>query len=118
MTPPHLGDLDAYPVHSHLLAPWSELSHMFLLEVNRGCGRGCRFCAAGFIYRPLRGTALWTCGPRSSPESGRAKIGLVGTAVSDHPGLKDLFARNHRHRQVPGHSSIRADCADAELLPS
>ena len=104
ITPPHLADLDAYPVHSRLLAPGSEFSHMFLLEVNRGCGRGCRFCAAGFIYRPLRHRSVASLADQLQVglNSG-AKIGLVGTAVTDHPDLKNLLAPDHRRRRAGGH---------------
>jgi radical SAM superfamily enzyme YgiQ (UPF0313 family) len=117
ITPPHLADLDAYPVHSHLLAPGSEFSHMFLLEVNRGCGRGCRFCAAGFIYRPLRHRSVASLADQLQVglNSG-AKIGLVGTAVTDHPDLKNLLGRITATGGQVGISSIRADCADAELF--
>ncbi len=117
ITPPHLAHLDAYPVHSRLLAPGSEFSRMFLLEINRGCGRGCRFCAAGFIYRPLRHRSLASLKDQlqAGLDTG-AKIGLVGTAVTDHPDLKDLLRRLTGTGGQVGLSSIRADCADAELF--
>jgi radical SAM superfamily enzyme YgiQ (UPF0313 family) len=117
VTPPHPDNLDTYPVCSRLLAPGSEFSRMFLLEVNRGCGRGCRFCAAGFIYRPLRHRS-----PASLQDqlqvglASGAKIGLVGTAVTDHPDLKDLLRQITAVPRQVGISSIRADCADAELF--
>ena len=105
------------PSHSRLLAPGSEFSRMFLLEINRGCGRGCRFCAAGFIYRPLRHRSLASLKDQlqAGLDTG-AKIGLVGTAVTDHPDLKDLLRRLTGTGGQVGLSSIRADCADAELF--
>ena len=42
--------------HSQVLTPQAEFSDLYLTELGRGCSRGCRFCAAGFIYRPPR---LW-----------------------------------------------------------
>ncbi len=115
--PPHLADLETYPVFSRLQAPGAEFSRMFLLEVNRGCGRGCRFCAAGFIYRPLRHRSLASLQDQlpTAPAT-RTKIGLVGTAVSDHPDLKNLLRRLTAAARPVGISSIRADCADLELF--
>ncbi len=110
-------DLDAHPVHSRLLAPGSEFSRMFLLEINRGCGRGCRFCAAGFIYRPLRHRSLASLQDQlQAGLNSRAKIGLVGTAVTDHPDLREICRRITAAGGQVGISSIRADCADAELF--
>lgn len=115
--PPHLMNLDAYPVHSRLLAPGGEFSRMFLVEINRGCGRGCRFCAAGFIYRPPRSRSAATLHDqvRLGLATG-AKIGLVGTAVADHPEILDLCRWITTAGQQVGLSSIRADCADRELF--
>jgi radical SAM superfamily enzyme YgiQ (UPF0313 family) len=117
VTPPHLSYLDAYPVVSRLQTPGGEFSRMFLLEVNRGCGRGCRFCAAGFIYRPLRHRSLAALEEQLlATLDPQVKIGLVGTAVSDHPDLKNLLRRLTAAGRPVGLSSLRADCADSELF--
>ena len=47
-------DLDAYPTTSQLLTQETVFGDMFLVEASRGCEWGCRFCAAGFMYRPVR----------------------------------------------------------------
>jgi radical SAM superfamily enzyme YgiQ (UPF0313 family) len=113
----HLPELAPYPTHSHLLAPQSEWGEMFLVETGRGCSRGCRFCAAGFIYRPPRERPLeelWTQAAQGI--MARRKIGLVGAAVSDHPAVKELCRKILDSGGDIGISSLRADSADAELF--
>jgi radical SAM superfamily enzyme YgiQ (UPF0313 family) len=114
---PHLLDLAPYPTHSHLLAPQSQWGEMFLVETGRGCSRGCRFCAAGFVYRPPRERALDDLAAQVQPglAAGR-KIGLVGAAISDHPGVKELCRTVLNAGGELGISSLRADSADAELF--
>jgi radical SAM family uncharacterized protein len=72
-------DLDAHNAGSVILTPNTEFADLALAEAIRGCGRKCRFCAAGYIDLPPR--------PRDVklPEGGR-RVGLVGSAVFDHPG--------------------------------
>ncbi len=114
---PHLAELASYPTHSHILAPRSEWGEMFLVETGRGCSRGCRFCAAGFIYRPPRERDLedlWVQAQQGLTE--KRKIGLVGAAVSDHPGMKELCGKILAQGGTLGISSLRADSADAELF--
>jgi radical SAM superfamily enzyme YgiQ (UPF0313 family) len=64
---------------------------MALTEVSRGCSRGCRFCAAGFLYLPPRERSLERLRQQvDAGRCGREKIGLVGAAVSDYPHFGEL----------------------------
>jgi radical SAM superfamily enzyme YgiQ (UPF0313 family) len=107
---------DAPPV-SGLLTPETEFGDKSLIETGRGCPRSCRFCAAGSVYRPPRF--------RREQELRRAiettlesanRIGLLGTAVSDLPGLQNLTDKIVKHGKQFSLSSIRADRITGELL--
>ena len=73
-----------------------------MVEVARGCGRKCRFCAAGHINRPVR--------PRNVDiGAGRGRLGLVGAAVFDHASAKEICERIvHAGREFTV-SSVRLD---------
>ena len=47
-------DLHRYNASAQIVTPNTEFSNMFLTEAARGCGQGCRFCFAGYAYRPVR----------------------------------------------------------------
>ncbi len=49
-----MRSLPDYDTTSTLYTPDTEFSNMHLMEIARGCGRGCRFCLAGYVYRPAR----------------------------------------------------------------
>src|SRR4030042_3847889 len=49
-----LAELDSVATTSVILTPDTEFSNMYLIEIARGCGWGCRFCLAGFQFRPFR----------------------------------------------------------------
>ncbi|MEJ2201787.1 MAG: radical SAM protein, partial [Desulfuromonadaceae bacterium] len=86
-----LPDLDAWPSRSFVLTEQTEFSDMALTEVSRGCARGCRFCAAGFLYLPPRERSLANL--LEQVELGlcqREKVGLVGAAISDYSRSTDL----------------------------
>lgn len=86
-----LADLDLAASRSFVQTEHTEFGDMALTEVSRGCSRGCRFCAAGYIYLPPRERSLANL--IEQVETGlcqRRKIGLVGAAVTDYPQIAEL----------------------------
>lgn len=65
---------------------------MGLVEVGKGCGRHCRFCAAGYAYRPTRYAAYGALVSKIDEAlDRRGKVGLVGSAVADHPDIERIM---------------------------
>ncbi|MCX7970308.1 MAG: B12-binding domain-containing radical SAM protein [Negativicutes bacterium] len=109
-------DLDRYDGGAVFYGGESVFDDMFLLEIARGCGRGCGFCLAGSIYRPprfRRRQGLLAAARRAVGVCSR--VGLVGTAVADHPQLKDLIADLLTIGLESSPASLRADRVDGEL---
>lgn len=77
-----------------LIVPFGEIVHdRITLEVFRGCIRGCRFCQAGFIYRPVREKScdeLLRIADTLIDKTGYEEISLCSLSTSDYTGLKDL----------------------------
>jgi len=110
-------DLDRFPTHSTLFTPDTELKEMALVEVNRGCPRGCRFCAACFVYHPFRNRSfslLETSAKEALAREGR--IGLAGTAVSDYPDLLPLCRGIVAEQGGISLGSLRLDNITPELI--
>jgi radical SAM superfamily enzyme YgiQ (UPF0313 family) len=76
---------------SSILTPHTEMSLKYLVEISRGCPCMCRFCWAGYNYLPVRGfprTQIVDRAREVRPHAGR--IGLVSTAVCDHPEIEGI----------------------------
>ena len=103
------------PSGSAILTPLTEFKAMFLMELNRGCPRRCRFCATRAIYHPFRNRALATLMLEADQglQQGH-RIGLVGSALGDHPGFNELCAYITTKGGEIAISSLRADVVTAE----
>ncbi|HSQ77579.1 MAG TPA: TIGR03960 family B12-binding radical SAM protein [Nitrospirota bacterium] len=107
-------DFNASPAATVVLTPNTEFSDMYLSEITRGCGRHCRFCMAGYIYLPPRNLSIANAeGQAAKADDLCGKIGLVGAALSDYPGIGELCAAIHGGVSI---SSLRADSVSEALI--
>jgi radical SAM superfamily enzyme YgiQ (UPF0313 family) len=76
---------------SVILTPHTEMSMKYMVEISRGCPCMCRFCWAGYNYLPVRGFTRKELVARAREVRGAtSKIGLVSTAVCDHPEIEGI----------------------------
>jgi radical SAM superfamily enzyme YgiQ (UPF0313 family) len=76
---------------SVILTPNTEMSMKFMVEISRGCPCMCRFCWAGYNYLPVRGFSRREIVDRAREVRAHTnKIGLVSTAVCDHPEIEGI----------------------------
>lgn len=105
-----VGEPSRTPSHSAILTPLTEFKEMFLIEVNRGCPRGCRFCAARGLYSPFRNRDIDVLIREAALGlDSEKKIGLVGSALADHPRFTELCEYIVANGGRISIASIRAD---------
>ncbi len=101
-------NLDDFPVHSVILTPDTELGDLYLIEIERGCNWGCRFCLVGSAFSPMRFRSIDRL--IAQAEQGlkyRKRLGLVGPSVSDHPQFEELLTRLQQMGAELSVSSLR-----------
>jgi radical SAM superfamily enzyme YgiQ (UPF0313 family) len=82
----------ALPPVTPILTKNTEFPQTALVEISRGCPWGCRFCLAGYLYRPHRAWPAQSILKALEPFLVKgAKVGLVSPAVADHPELMNLL---------------------------
>ncbi|WP_131769832.1 TIGR03960 family B12-binding radical SAM protein [Candidatus Protofrankia californiensis] len=118
-----VSDLDAWPYPKAPLVPLAETVHERMsVEIFRGCTRGCRFCQAGMITRPVRERTIDTIGAmvdRGLEASGFTEVGLLSLSSADHTeigeiakGLADRYEGTHTSLSLP---STRVDAFNVTL---
>jgi len=112
-----LARTDDYDTVSMVRTVNTEFGEMALLEVGKGCGRGCRFCMEGEIYRPVRHRHMDAILRAADTALQRGKrIGLVGACVSDYPWIDELMAALRAKGVEVSLSSVRADSLSPGLV--
>jgi radical SAM family uncharacterized protein len=116
-------DLDAWPYPKKPLVPLAETVHeRYSVEIFRGCTRGCRFCQAGMITRPVRERDITTIGDmveNGLKQSGFEEVGLLSLSSADHSeiaevakGLGDRYEGSNVSLSLP---STRVDAFNITL---
>ncbi|MBC8205512.1 radical SAM protein [bacterium] len=104
------------PLHSAVITPDSHFGDMFLIEAGRGCPRKCRFCASCHIHRyeyHPPADLIETVKRHINPP---ALVGLIGSALSDYPYLKELIGYLAGNGYKISTSSLRVDAVDDTIL--
>ncbi len=117
-------DMDKSYYPAKTIVPSTEIvQDRVTLELFRGCIRGCRFCQAGYVYRPVRNRSEELCmryGVEACNDSGYQEVTLSSLSTSDYPHLTELCddlesfcSQRHVNLSLP---SLRADNFSMSLM--
>ena len=117
-------DLDTAAFPEKMIVPFQEIIHdRIMLEVMRGCTRGCRFCQAGMLYRPVRERRVETLtklAEKLTKSTGYDEISLSSLSTGDYSCLpqltRELNARFEKERVSLSLPSLRLDKPLSESL--
>ncbi len=112
-----VGKPDIPLAHTTVLTPDTEFGDLFLIEVQRGCQWGCRFCAAGFMYRYPRYDALESLKRRIDLGlKYRKKVGLIAGDLLGHDAIHEILAYIDSKGGGFSPSSVRLNAFTPEII--
>ena len=119
-----VGDLNEVPFPDTPIIPYGKPVHDRLrLEISRGCTRGCRFCQAGIIYRPVRERSLkklLSLSDASVAATGYEDISLLSLSTGDYscilPLMENMMSRYANHRIAISLPSLRAGTLTPSMM--
>ncbi len=113
----YLENLNATTTATSILTNDAAFKNIFLIETLKGCPHGCRFCSAGFIYRPPRIYPAQNIKDAIESTLGQTdKIGFVSSAIADHPDIEHICDFGLSQNFKLSFSSLRADKLNDKLI--
>ena len=110
-------NLDDFDTRSVILTEDTELGDSYLIETERGCARGCRFCLVNSAYAPMRFRSLDKILKQAwEGLHSRRRIGLLGPTVTDHPRINELLAGLNEMNAEISISSLRIDTLSESII--
>ncbi|MDD5542973.1 MAG: TIGR03936 family radical SAM-associated protein [Acidobacteriia bacterium] len=119
----YVNNISDYPFPSDLIVPFGEIVHdRISVEIARGCLDGCRFCQAGYTYRPLRERSIddiVNTIVRASEQTGFDEATIASLSTADYsclnPLLEKLMNELERRKIALSLTSMRADSITPEV---
>ena len=110
-------DINTIDSDSKFVYERAEFKNMYLTEISRGCGRNCRFCMAGYCFKPprVKDRAKVLESIRAAKKY-NLKAGLIGAAVSDYPHIDEIVAKMMEEQIAFSVASLRADSVTETLI--
>lgn len=119
-----VNDLETVPLPVNCIVPLMKTVHdRAILEIARGCTRGCRFCQAGMTSRPVRERKLSTLLAGAEgllASTGHEEISLLALSAGDYSGIEELLValmeRYHERRIAVGLPSLRVETLSRRIM--
>ncbi|PIE61882.1 MAG: radical SAM protein [Desulfobacterales bacterium] len=113
----YVSDLSDTRTTTAVMTSNTAFKDTFLIEILKGCPNGCRFCTAGFIYRPPRVYPTDTILSALDEAAKKTdRVGLVSSAILDHPDINNICRYGRQKGLTLSFSSLRADKLDDEVI--